>query len=476
MKSRLIVSSFLTIALCLSLIAGSTFALFTSESKVNVAVTSAKVNVTASLEDDAITKNFGDADVTDAKVSSDDPSKITITNFAPKDSVTVAVKLTNDSSIAIKYRLSVVTSNDFDGALKVTSSPVVLDTWYSAKAGQTLGTDGFIYVTIEYLFKNGAMQTQESSEFTFIVEAVQANGVETRVENADELKQVFASNNATDKHPVTVILNNDIVITEPLEVKGNFVLDTNGKAMTTIAEGAEASSVKYPFVMADASSLTVDAMDNTSTIITGYKGLVEIPQNVSAVVKLDGGKYSGENTDVSEAGALVMIQGNSTKEGNSVKVNMTAVTLTAKGIQGFSSKDIKNTTASLTVERSTFTTDTVGILADSCKLIITDTKFETNATAIDVVKTRFASAERCEIIINNRSVGDNIAGVSVSKNAMINLKHLSITAPASIPAYLVCDTKGEIIVEKSTANTDTVTRIDHADGKITIDGTVHTKK
>ena len=87
-----------------------------------------------------------------------------------------------------------------------------------------------------------------------------------------------------------------------------------------------------------------------------------------------------------------------------------------------------------------------------------------------------ATAERCEIIINNRAVGDDIAGISVSKNAVINLKHLSITAPAGIPAYWVCDTKGEIFVEKSTANTDTVTKIDHADGKITIDGTVYTKQ
>lgn len=50
MKSKVLVSSILTIALCLSLIAGSTFALFTDNSKVNVAITSGDVEVVASVE------------------------------------------------------------------------------------------------------------------------------------------------------------------------------------------------------------------------------------------------------------------------------------------------------------------------------------------------------------------------------------------------------------------------------------------
>ena len=88
MKRRLIVSSFLTIALCLSLIAGSTFALFTSESQAKVAVTSAKVKLTASIENNAIennaiTKNFGDINATTAMVDEKDPSKIKVVNFAP---------------------------------------------------------------------------------------------------------------------------------------------------------------------------------------------------------------------------------------------------------------------------------------------------------------------------------------------------------------------------------------------------------
>ena len=41
MKKKIIISSILTIAMCVSLIAGSTFALFTSNSEVNVTIGSA---------------------------------------------------------------------------------------------------------------------------------------------------------------------------------------------------------------------------------------------------------------------------------------------------------------------------------------------------------------------------------------------------------------------------------------------------
>ena len=50
MKKKILLSSILTIVLCISLITGSTFALFTSESKVNVAVSSGKVEMVANIE------------------------------------------------------------------------------------------------------------------------------------------------------------------------------------------------------------------------------------------------------------------------------------------------------------------------------------------------------------------------------------------------------------------------------------------
>lgn len=53
----------MTIALCMSLMAGATFALFTSESKVNIAVTSGKVSVVANIDETSVqTKQLYDAE------------------------------------------------------------------------------------------------------------------------------------------------------------------------------------------------------------------------------------------------------------------------------------------------------------------------------------------------------------------------------------------------------------------------------
>ncbi|MBO5045686.1 MAG: hypothetical protein J6C93_02310, partial [Clostridia bacterium] len=53
-KKNFLISSFVTIILCVSLIAGSTFALFASESKVNIVASSGKVSVVASVDETSV--------------------------------------------------------------------------------------------------------------------------------------------------------------------------------------------------------------------------------------------------------------------------------------------------------------------------------------------------------------------------------------------------------------------------------------
>ena len=54
MKKKLIITSILSMVMCVSLIIGATFALFTSEDNVNIAVTSGKVNVTAHIDENSV--------------------------------------------------------------------------------------------------------------------------------------------------------------------------------------------------------------------------------------------------------------------------------------------------------------------------------------------------------------------------------------------------------------------------------------
>lgn len=136
MKRNVIISAFLAITLCMSVIAGATFALFTSNAKVNLSITSATVKVSADVENlklysttevnpatnegkkqDLTGNTFllgGTANFTDGV--------LTLDRLAPGDGVTFDIKLTNKSNIDVKYRVVIgeATGGDLADALDIT--------------------------------------------------------------------------------------------------------------------------------------------------------------------------------------------------------------------------------------------------------------------------------------------------------------------------------------------------------------------
>ena len=111
-KRSVIITAILAIIMCASLAAGATFALFTSSSSVNIAITSANVEVTADV---AVTKTWHENNGAEAKglydtgkaevTKENSQVKLTLSNFVPTDGVKLAVKLTNKSTVKIKYRV-----------------------------------------------------------------------------------------------------------------------------------------------------------------------------------------------------------------------------------------------------------------------------------------------------------------------------------------------------------------------------------
>lgn len=113
MKKKTIFSSLLTIILCLSLIAGSTYALFTSEDKVNIAVSSATVKLDASitnvqtwsLEDDKAAAGRNDGTFSNggsAKIANDGSFNIAL--MTPGDKVSFDIVGANTSNVLTQYR------------------------------------------------------------------------------------------------------------------------------------------------------------------------------------------------------------------------------------------------------------------------------------------------------------------------------------------------------------------------------------
>lgn len=97
MKKKLL-ASILSIVMCLSVMAGSTYAIFTSESTINVAVTSGTVSVVAvpEIDKDKTSMYYGSASIENGKV--------VIDKIMPKDTVTVNVAIDNLSNVPAKYR------------------------------------------------------------------------------------------------------------------------------------------------------------------------------------------------------------------------------------------------------------------------------------------------------------------------------------------------------------------------------------
>ena len=121
MKKRIILTSVFSIAMCLSLIVGATMAFFGSESKANISVTGANVNVVASIDPETgfttYSKGIPTSEIEGKQngefenggtASIDAEGTLVLNAISAGDSVKVRVDIENRSNIRIQYRARVV--------------------------------------------------------------------------------------------------------------------------------------------------------------------------------------------------------------------------------------------------------------------------------------------------------------------------------------------------------------------------------
>ncbi|MBQ7391230.1 MAG: hypothetical protein IJV73_00965 [Clostridia bacterium] len=192
-------TSVLTIALCIGIIVGSTYALFGDETRVNVMVSAANLDVTASIENGKLlTHSAGDAAEFSregsfanggmAVIDPDNSSNILISSMTPGDKIRFNVDVENNSDIAIRYRIvwaSNVSETEVDlaDALNVTVQVNGEDElnmtdrasdYYNVSANGEITT---FTVTIEFPDRedNNSFRGAQGS-LSFVVEAVQQHG------------------------------------------------------------------------------------------------------------------------------------------------------------------------------------------------------------------------------------------------------------------------------------------------------------
>lgn len=283
MKKKALISSILTIALCLSVIAGATFALFTSDSAVNIAITSGKVNLVANIVKESLKTSslgveqqpagtFAAGGAAAFDVEGDD---LVLTGVLPGDKATFDIKVTNNSNVDIQYKVKWTVNGELMGALvaKADGNDLTDVTWTPWTTA--MDKEDTIEVSVELPRETGNEYQNKGARITFAVEAVQANAIAESVTTADQL--VTALENGTG----SVTLMNDITVDETIDIPADAVttLNLNGKSITSTGTLINNDGV---LTIAGDGVLDVSAATEKSQVINNYGNLT-----------LKGGTYKG---------------------------------------------------------------------------------------------------------------------------------------------------------------------------------------
>ena len=247
MKKKTLLASLVATALCLCIIVGSTFALFTSEVSVNMAATSGTVDVVASVDENSlVTTSF---DVVQqygyfqlgGTAKYDAVNGLTLSNMAPGDAVEFNIQVKNNSNVAIKYRVKWAISGELADAdvLSCTAAdlPIVdnVTAWtdWSVPANDAERLRD-VKVRIELPASVSNVYQDKSATVIFVVEAVQGNGLIENVASYAAFADILDDSEAGDMLQLTLV--GDIVadpqdtlyipsgVTVTLDVNG-FVFD-----------------------------------------------------------------------------------------------------------------------------------------------------------------------------------------------------------------------------------------------------------
>lgn len=185
MKKKVLMSSIVTIVLCLTLIAGSTYALFTDREDVNIAVTSGTVDIDSKLANLKYWSTLGrvldESGYTAQKV--DNKNEIAVAYMVPGDVLEFDLVVGNNSNVAVDYRAVLGVTNDnglWSGLVVEIDNLDVskLDNGVVASEYKELSVgsgDTTIHVKVSLPEDRGNEYQNKSCTFYYYVEAIQAN-------------------------------------------------------------------------------------------------------------------------------------------------------------------------------------------------------------------------------------------------------------------------------------------------------------
>ncbi len=286
MKKNALISSILTIALCVSLIAGSTFALFTGKDSIDVSVSSARVDVSAVVADlklfsfereqaNGTFENRGTA------TYDEESGKLTMQNVAPGDKVTFNIKVTNTSTIDVQYRVRWSVNGELMDALiakadgnKLENNVTPWQEWKIPAGGSETKT---IPVSVELPGEITNIYQEMSAEMTFVVEAIQGNGIDlvllngVKYDSAEQALAAAVDGDTIDLYgaqpPLKIEKNVNVVLHNVEIYASQYLGATNAITISTPTTGG-VSAVSAMAEIAEGVTLTLKG----NNYLTGAKG------------------------------------------------------------------------------------------------------------------------------------------------------------------------------------------------------------
>ena len=286
--NKSLVMAVLTLVLSLSLITGATFALFQSESKTNIAVTSGKLDVVATVEEATMSSSLGAA-LGKAEV---DGNEVVLSGFVPGDKATFTIEIENKSDISALYRTMVKVEDDnglFDGLVVIIGEQTFNGFTAVSKWEAVSFAKKVVQVSIELPAGSGNEYQGKSAKLVYIVEAVQSNAGMTdadvndvEIYTAFDLIHLSRLVNEQNKNQAgkTVKLMNDIDMKNRELVAIGSILNMNTEFAGTF--DGQGHSIK---------NVNIISRDDYGTGLFGSKGTQS-----TAVVKnftMDGGTVTG---------------------------------------------------------------------------------------------------------------------------------------------------------------------------------------
>ena len=327
-KSRL-AFPLLALVVCLVLVTGSTFSLFTSQTGVNIAVTSGTVKMTAIIDNNSLVlsskgvdqdalvfENGGTASLT----TKDGYPYLELVNITPGDSVEFEIDLKNESNVDLQYRVTwfvastnptVVGEETFDlydvlvaeaDGVAISNGTSQWTLWQPSSEADKMEKT----IKVSITFPMGALDQLEeyknymgqTVDIGFTVEAVQANGTAEYSEIA-YIDDATGLQDAINAGATEIILNKDIDLADTIEIgelnninlylAGNSITNLNGDAIenngTLIVYPGDyvaTYSLRSAPVVGSIISDNGSAIVNNGTLII-YGGNIEAPKSEVAI-------------------------------------------------------------------------------------------------------------------------------------------------------------------------------------------------